>query len=128
MDFSIEHIKTSFRDDYRMTCETYIRRASLVASLLRGKWTLQILCAMRTEPVRLSRLTRLLPRASKKALRSGLRDLELANIVVRHDLSDTVLHVEYDFAEEMKQTVCDLLDHLAQWGELIEDNERTHAK
>jgi DNA-binding HxlR family transcriptional regulator len=111
-----------------MTCEEYIRRASLVAALLRGKWTLQILCAMRTEPVRLGRLTRLLPRASKKTLRSSLRHLELAKIVVRRDLSDSVLHVEYGFEEEMKQTVCDLLDHLAQWGEMIETNERTHAK
>jgi len=31
-----------------------------------------------------------------------------------------VLHVEYDFADDMRQTICDLLDHLARWGELIE--------
>jgi len=75
---------------------------------------------MRTDPVRLSQLTRLIPRASKKALRASLRDLELAHIIVRRDLSDMVLHVEYDFADDMRQTICDLLDHLARWGELIE--------
>ncbi len=67
---------------------------------------------------------RLIPGASKKALRSGLRDLELAQVIVRHDLTDTVLHVEYDFASDRRQAVCDLLDHLAQLGESIEAKER----
>jgi hypothetical protein len=38
--------------------------------------TVQILCAMRTGPVRLSELKREIPSASKKALTSSLRSLE----------------------------------------------------
>jgi DNA-binding HxlR family transcriptional regulator len=72
-------------------CVAYIRKVSYVTDMLQGKWKLQILCAMRYEPVRLSQLTRSIPAASKKALRSGLRDLEAAQIVIRLDLSDTVL-------------------------------------
>jgi len=92
--------------------------------MLQGKWTLRILCAMRSQPIRLSQLTRLIPSASKKALRASLRSLEAAEIVVRHDMSGIVLHVEYDFAEEMRVAVCSLLDQLAVWGETLEAKEK----
>lgn len=101
-------------------CAAYIKRVSLVTDILQGKWKIQILCAMRTEPVRLSRLVRLIPSASKKALTASLRDLESAKIVVRHDLSKAVLHVEYDFAEDMREVLISILDSLAGWGELLE--------
>lgn len=101
-------------------CALYIRRVSLLVNALRGKWTLQILCAMRAGPVRLGQLVRLLPKASKKGLRACLRDLEAVRIIVRHDLTDTVLHVEYDFAENMRKGICDLLDQLADWGAFFE--------
>lgn len=102
------------------TNSDYIREASRVIAILQGKWKLQILCAMRHDAVRLSQLMRLLPAASKKSLRASLRDLEAAQIVVRRDLSDTVLHVEYEFADHLKEVVGSLLDQLARWGELIE--------
>jgi DNA-binding HxlR family transcriptional regulator len=54
-----------------------------------------------------------------------LRDLETAQIVMRRDLSDRVLHVECDFASEMKQIVCPLLDQLAQWGEILEQRKQS---
>jgi DNA-binding HxlR family transcriptional regulator len=44
------------------------------------------------------------PIHSPKALRASLRALEAAEIVVRHDMSGIVLHVEYDFAENMRPT------------------------
>jgi DNA-binding HxlR family transcriptional regulator len=93
--------------------------------MLEGKWKLEILCAMHEGPVRLSQLTRLIPSASKKALRASLRALETAQIVVRHDLSDTVLHVEYDFAHDKRDTVCSLLDQLAHWGDMLNEASRT---
>jgi DNA-binding HxlR family transcriptional regulator len=105
-------------------CKTYIRRVSYVTELLQGKWKIQILCAMRSEPVRLSQLTRLIPSASKKALRASLRSLEAAQIVVRRDLSGIVLHVEYDFADDMRVTVCSLLDQLSQWGETLQGKDK----
>lgn len=40
--------------------------------ILRGKWTVQILCALLDGPVRLSQLRRLIPTASKKALTANL--------------------------------------------------------
>jgi DNA-binding HxlR family transcriptional regulator len=74
-------------------CVVYIKKVTRVKEILDGKWKLQILCAMRSGPVRLSQLTRLAPAASKKGLRANLRSLESSHIVVRRDLSDSVLHV-----------------------------------
>jgi hypothetical protein len=45
------------------------------------------------------------PIHSPKAFRASLRALEAAEIVVRHDMSGIVLHVEYDFAENMRPTM-----------------------
>jgi len=106
-------------------CAVYVRKVSQVTMMLQGKWTLHILCAMRTEPVRLSRLMRLVPSASKKALRAALRSLEMSKLVVRRDLSDTVLHVEYDFADDVREVICGLLDQLAGWGEVFEAKRRS---
>ncbi len=71
----------------------YVRRATLTAEVLfQGKWKLQILCAMRSGPVRLGQLARIVPGASKKMLTQNLRQLEADGIVVRKDMSDLVLH------------------------------------
>lgn len=112
----------------QLDCVGYISKASFVRRMLQGKWTLQILYAMRTEPVRLSQLTRLIPSASKKALRAGLRDLESIQIVVRRDLSDTVLHVEYDFADDMREVVCTFIDQLTHCDELIESKQHSLSR
>ncbi len=89
-----------------------------VVDLLRGKWTVQILCAMRTRPVRLSELRRQIPSASKKALTGSLRSLEAARVVLRRDLSSSVLHVEYELSATIREPLALLLDNLADWGEL----------
>src|ERR1700728_2952684 len=95
----------------------YVRRATLTAEVLfQGKWKLQILCAMRSGPVRLGQLARIVPGASKKMLTQNLRQLEADGIVVRTDMSDLVLHIEYEFNENTKEGVCELLDYLAIWG------------
>jgi DNA-binding HxlR family transcriptional regulator len=105
-------------------CVDDIQALSQMTDILEGKWKLQILCAMRDEPVRLSQLTRLLPSASKKALRANLRALESAQIVVRRDMSTAVLHVEYDFAEDMRTIIGSLLDQLNEWGRILEAKKR----
>jgi DNA-binding HxlR family transcriptional regulator len=51
-------------------------------------------------------------------LAHNLRHLEADGIVLRRDMSEMVLHVEYDFTHEAREEVCSLLDHLAQWGRL----------
>ena len=96
-----------------------MRRATLTTEVLfRGKWKLQILCAMRSGPVRLGQLARIVPGASKKMLTQNLRQLEADGIVVRKDMSDLVLHIEYELDESTREGVCALLDHLAKWGGL----------
>ena len=97
----------------------YVRRATLTAEVLfQGKWKLQILCAMRSGPVRLGQLARIVPGASKKMLTQNLRQLEAHGIVVRKDMSDLVLHIEYELDESTTEGVCALLDHLEKWGGL----------
>ncbi len=94
---------------------TDINHATHVIRLLQGK-TIEILYAMRLHPVRLSELRRNIPFASKKSLSASLKLLRAKGIIVRHDLSDSLLHVEYDFAEEMRRPLSELLKHLEEFG------------
>jgi DNA-binding HxlR family transcriptional regulator len=94
----------------------YVEHVSQALELLKKKWTIQILCAMRERPVRLCELHRLFPLASKKALTASLRSMEGANIIVRKDLSHSVLHVEYEFSATMRQPLVQLTDCLASCG------------
>jgi DNA-binding HxlR family transcriptional regulator len=98
----------------------YMRNATFaVGVLFQSKWRVQILCAMRSEPVRLGQLARLIPGASKKMLTQNLRQLEADGIVVRKDMSDLVLHIEYELDESTREGVYALLDHLAKWADFI---------
>ena len=83
--------------------------------VLRGKCTVQILCALLNGPVRLSQLRRLIPTASKKALTANLRSLETLHLIVRRDLSNSVLHVEYEIAEPARQPLETLVNQLSQF-------------
>ncbi len=94
----------------------YVERVSRVIMLLQGKWTVQILCAMRERPKRLSELRRVIPSASKKALTASLRSLEAAQIILRRDLSNSVLRVEYEITDTIREPLSALLDQLAEWG------------
>lgn len=58
----------------------------------------------------------MIPGASKKVLTQILRKFESENIVVRIDLSDLVLHVEYQLHQEVRESVEQLLDHVSKWG------------
>jgi hypothetical protein len=55
----------------------------------------------------------MIPRASKKVLTQNLRDLEATGIVTRRDLSDVVLHVEYELKQDVKDSVFALLGRVA---------------
>lgn len=89
------------------------RSASLAAQLLRGKWKIPILCAVQTGPVRLGQLVRLYPTASKKVIAENLRQLQRDHILLRTDLSGTLLHVEYDLSEELRSEISQVLRSLA---------------
>lgn len=97
----------------------YVRNATVaVGVLFQSKWRVQILCALRSGPVRLGQLVRLIPGASKKMLTQNLRQLEADGIIVRRDMSELTLHIEYDLSDNRREGVCALLDHLAKWGGL----------
>jgi DNA-binding HxlR family transcriptional regulator len=87
--------------------------------VLQGKWKLRILNAMRNGPIRLGQLARELPTVSKKVLTENLRELEQSKVIVRRDLSGTVRHVEYDFADGVRQEIHLMLDHLVSFGSAI---------
>jgi DNA-binding HxlR family transcriptional regulator len=100
------------------------RRTSLAIEILfQGKWKAQILCAMRSGPIRLGQLARIIPGASKKRLTQNLRRLEADGIVVRKDLTDLVLHIEYDLADSAREAICDLLDQMVRWSDLYLKNK-----
>ena len=93
-----------------------------VIGTFRGKWTVQILCEMRRGPVRLGQLKRSIPTASKKALTSSLRWLEDARLIVRRDLSKSILHVEYELDDRTKEPLAALLTFLADWAPSLPDH------
>lgn len=96
-------------------------RAKIVSSaqsalcLVRGKWKIAILVQMIDRPVRLSRLCRLIPRASKKVLVQQLHELERDGIIVRTDLSLRVKHVEYSVSAPLGLAMINLLEMLSEW-------------
>lgn len=96
----------------------FARYASFtVDTLFRGKWKIEILYALCSGPLRLGQIARMIPRASKKVLSQNLSDLEAAGIIVRQDLSDRELHVEYDLNKNLREDITALVEHLSQWGE-----------
>ena len=97
---------------YDAKCLDQVARTMKV---LRGKWTVQILCALPDGPVRLSQLRRLIPAASKKALTANLRSLEQLHLIVRRDLSNSILHVEYEIAELAREPLAALVNQLSQF-------------
>jgi len=103
----------------------YVKRVSRVVGLLNGKWTIQILCAMRDRPIRMGALRRAIPDASKKALTASLRRLEAEGFVLRRDMSGIVLRVEYELTEELRGPIIALLDHLSEWGNVHWDTDRS---
>ena len=94
------------------------RSATNAAGILQGKWRIPIFCALQGGPVRLGQLVRLIPTASKKVLAENLRELQGNGMLVRTDLSETLLHVEYDYSEGFRATMTAVLVSLAVMGEL----------
>jgi DNA-binding HxlR family transcriptional regulator len=90
-----------------------------VLAILQGKWTVHILCLVIEGPVRLGQLKRAIPTASKKGLTASLRSLENANVIVRRDLSDSKLHVEYDLNETIREPLSVLLGCLVVAGTVL---------
>jgi DNA-binding HxlR family transcriptional regulator len=58
-----------------------------------------------------------MPAASKKA--ANLRSLEKLHLIVWRDLSNSVLHVEYEIAEPARQLLTTLVDQLSQFQKYL---------
>jgi DNA-binding HxlR family transcriptional regulator len=94
------------------------RSATNAAGILQGKWRIPILCALQGGPVRLGQLVRLMPTASKKVMAENLRQLQEDGVLVRTDFSESLLHVEYDYAEIFRSGMTAVLASLSDVGEL----------
>jgi hypothetical protein len=51
-------------------------------------------------------------------LAQNLRRLEADGLIVRHDMSEMILHVEYEFTNEAREEVCSLLSLATRLGPL----------
>ncbi len=107
----------SLRFQTKKAATTAVRSSQLAFEVfLQGKWRVHILWSLRSGPVRIGQLARLIPGASKKVLAQHLRKLEADGIIVREDKSDVVLHIEYELSNAYRHLVCSLLDQLSQSG------------
>jgi len=86
-----------------------------VMDLLDGRWTVPILCELLKGPSRLGHLKRGLHPASKKGIVTSLRKREASRVIVRRDMTRSVLHVEYEIAENVRLHLKSLIQFLAAW-------------
>lgn len=113
MELMIKRAPHVRSDEERM----YVTCAEVaVEVLLCRKWSVALLCSMRSGPIRIGQLSRIIPGASKKVLVQSLRKLEVEGIVIRRDMSDVVLHVEYQINSQIRESIFVLLDSLSRWG------------
>jgi hypothetical protein len=57
--------------------------------------------------------------SSKKALTANLRSLETSQLILRRDLSNSVLHVEYEIAEAARAPLAALVGQLARFPKYL---------
>ncbi|MCP3804853.1 helix-turn-helix transcriptional regulator [Allokutzneria sp. A3M-2-11 16] len=73
-------------------------QAHRVLDLIDGKWSVDVLLALKHGPVRHGQLRRAIGGVSQKMLTQTLRDLERARLVSREVRESTVTTVEYSLA------------------------------
>lgn len=81
-----------------------------------GKWKVVILCHLKEGTKRFNELRRLIPEISKKMLAQQLKELEMHNIVHRHDYQEVPPRVEYSLTDE-GETLRAILNQMCAWGE-----------
>src|SRR5450631_277283 len=89
-------------------------------SLLRDKWTLTVLTALRTDRRLFSELKREIPGVSQRMLAQTLRELERAHFVDRVVLSTTPPRVEYALTD-LGRGLFPHLRAMREWALLHED-------
>lgn len=101
------------RSEYLAECS-----AQSALNLIQGKWKTRIISRLQHGPARLSELSRLFPRASRKMLAQHLREMERDGLVVRRNLSGRVLHVEYSLSDPGGRAVLLLISMLRDWSRI----------
>lgn len=93
---------------------------------LSGKWKLYIMYVLSCQDeIRFNELQRAVGNISATMLSKNLRELEEANLIIRHEYKEIPPHVEYSLSEIGKE-LAPALDALGQWGhQLYLLNERT---
>ena len=89
-----------------------------VQHILSGKWSLLILCYLRSGPLRFGELRRCLEEVSdvtQATLTKALRKLEKDGLVERHVFAEVPPHVEYELSE-LGRELSPLLQELGAYG------------
>jgi len=110
-----------------MTEKTYHIGVEATMDVIGGKWKTVILCHLRHHTMRTGELAHAIPQISQKMLTQQLRELEAADIIVRHAYKEVPPRVDYSLSE-YGQTLVTLLHGLCVWGEANVDRRRAQGE
>jgi DNA-binding HxlR family transcriptional regulator len=85
-----------------------------ILALIGGKWSLLLLCALRTGPARTGELARRVGGISQKVLTQTLRELARHGIVSRKDFGETPPRVEYELTS-LGRSLSTLVVEIENW-------------
>ena len=84
--------------------------------LLGGKWKMSILCSLTADgATRYNELKRKMGNISNTMLAKSLKELEDADLVIRHEYLEVPVRVEYEVTEAT-HTLLPILSELAGWA------------
>jgi DNA-binding HxlR family transcriptional regulator len=85
-----------------------------ILALIGGKWSMLVVCALRTGPRRTGELKRRLSGVSAKMLTQTLRELERHGIVEREDFGEVPPRVEYRLSP-LGRSLASLVAEIEHW-------------
>ena len=98
-----------------------------VLALIGGKWSMLIVCALRSGPKRNGELRRRLAGVSAKMLAQTLRELERHGIVQREDFGEVPPRVEYRLSP-LGQSLAGLVAQIESWVTTNYSRMSSHAR
>ena len=91
---------------------------SYAMDLLKGRWTTNVLWAIKLGANRYGLLKNKIPGISEKMLTQRLRDLEAMELIIRKDFKKIPPHVEYSLSAAGK-AFTPILQKLYDWGDKV---------
>ena len=85
-----------------------------ILALIGAKWSMLVLCALRTGPRRTHELKRRLAGVSAKMLTQTLRELERHGIILRRDFGEVPPRVEYQLTP-LGRSLGALVNNIEEW-------------